>query len=237
MTGKASALRSLAIVPARGGSQRIPNKNLAEVGGRSLVRRALEAALRATHPDRVVLSSDHDPILDEGRDVPGVQVIPRPRRLATPRATSYSVVMHVLEEVERSLDFTYEAVALIQCTSPFTSAGDIDGALRLMERTGAGSVFTVTQVDHGLHPEKFRRFDGDRLIPLGDDVVPRAAHELSDLWVNNGSVYVSSRATLEAGSLASNDLCGYPMPPERSLDINAPLDLAFARFIADSPET
>lgn len=211
----------------------MPRKNLAEIDGRSLVARALDNVLAAPGVGTVALSSDDAAILEEGARFEGVHLIERPPELATDKANSHSAVVHALAEVEGRTGRHFDAVALVQCTSPFTVPGDIGGALELMERTGAGSVFSVTQLDHVYHPQKLRMLEGDRLVPYSGDNQLRASHELPALWVTNGSVYVSRRETIEAGSLVSDDLCGYPVPEERSLDINTIRDLEFARFLAD----
>lgn len=225
-------LKVLGVVPARGGSRRIPDKNLARVGGRSLVRRALETVACASRVGAVALSSDDPRILAEGAAVgDDVLLVHRPPDLSTATASSHSAILHSLIEVEKLVGWRFDAVALVQCSSPFTLPSDVDGAIALMQRTGAGAVFSVTELDHAYHPDKVRRFEGDRLVAYEGALEPRAAHETSTLWINNGSVYVSRRDTVESGSLASDDLCGFTMPPERSLDINAPLDLAFARFL------
>ncbi len=227
------SLEVLALVPARGGSARIPDKNLAEIGGRTLVRRALETCAAARSLRAVALSSNDDRILDEAAHTDGTIAIRRPPELSTPTSTSLSAVMHALQEVERLRPIRFDAVALVQCTSPFTLPEDVDGTIEVLERTGAGSAFSVTRLDHAYHPAKVRVLAGERLVPYGDDELePRAVHDVNDLWINNGSVYVSRRETLEAGSLASPDLCGYVMPDERSLDVNAPRDLEFARFLS-----
>ncbi len=224
-------LEVLGLVPARGGSARIPDKNLAEIGGRTLVRTALETCAAARRLGAVALSSDDERILREGADVKGVLCVRRPAELAAPTATSHSAIMHALEEVEAKTHRRFDAVALVQCTSPFTLPADVDGTIEVLERTGAGSVFSVTRLDHAYHPEKVRMMVGERLVAYENALEPRAAHEVDALWINNGSVYLSRRETLEAGSLASHDLCGYVMPEERSLDVNAPRDLEFARFL------
>lgn len=224
-------LTVLGLVPARGGSQRIEDKNLAEVGGVTLVRRALETISTADRVAAVALSSDDSRILGQADGLDEVIPVRRPPELSTAESSSHSAVIHALEETRRLTGLRFDAVALVQCTSPFTLPGDIDGAIALMERTGAGSVFTVCELDHAYHPEKVRALEGDRLVGYQDDVAPRAAHDVQALWINNGSVYVSRLETLERGSLASKDLSGFPMPRERSLDINSPLDLDFARFL------
>lgn len=229
------SLNVLGLVPARGGSARIADKNLAKIGGRSLVRRALETTAAASRVGAVALSSDDDRILAEGSAVDSVLLIRRPPALATPTATSVSAVEHALAEVELRGGGPFDAVALVQCTSPFTRPGDINGAIETMERTGSGSVFSVGPLHHAFHPVKARLLVGDRLIPYGEVEGLLAAHELPDLWINNGSVYLSHRRTIAAGLLASGDLRAYPMPAERSLDVNSWLDLEFARFLAERP--
>jgi len=178
------------------------------------------------------LSSDDPRILAEGSAVDDVLLLQRPPELSTPTATSHSAILHSLVESERVLGCAFDAVALVQCTSPFTLPSDVDGTIAVMERTRSGSVFSVTELDHAYHPAKVRLLEGDRLVAAYEGgLEPRAAHETSTLWINNGSVYLSRREVVERGSLASDDLCGFAMPAERSLDINAPLDLEFARFL------
>lgn len=221
-------MRTLALIPARGGSQRVPRKNLAVLGGKTLVRRALETALAAGCFDVVALSSEDPEILAEaeGLDVAPVE---RPAELATATARAYDVVVHALEDLGR-----FDAVGIVQATSPFTAPEDLAGAVALLERTGAASVVSVSRVDAADHPLKLKVLDGDRLLPwlAEDSMTP--SHELPELWVRNGSVYVSRREVIEAGLLVSEDDCrGYVMPPERSYDVDTPRDLAFAEFLLE----
>jgi len=102
----------------------------------------------------------------------------------------------------------------------------------MLERTGAGSVVSVTAVEAALHPLKLKVLDGDRLRPwLADDRMA-PSHELPQLWVRNGSVYLTTVEVLRRGEiLDEHDQRAYVMPPERSQDIDTPTDLAFARFL------
>lgn len=226
-------MRVLGLVPAREGSRRLPNKNLALLGGRTLVRRALDTALAARRLGAVALSSDDPRALAEAEALPRVIVVRRPSELASDTASSFSVVEHARGEVERGLGERFDAVALLQCTSPFTAQQDVDGAIELMERTGAGSVLTVCEADMAYHPTKLRRLDGDRLVPVAGtgELIP--SHQLEPLWVNNGSVYLSRAETLAAGSLVSDDVRAFPMPRERSHDIDTAEDLDYARYLLE----
>jgi CMP-N,N'-diacetyllegionaminic acid synthase len=221
-------MRVLGLVPARGGSTRVPRKNLAVLGSRTLVRRALETALAAGCFQRVALSSDDDEILAEA-DGLEVVALRRPAELADETSLASDFALHALEELDDPVA-PIEAVAIIQCTSPFTAPEDIAGAVKLLERTGAESVVTVSLADTAHHPLKMKRLDGDRLLPYLEDDRLTPSHELERLWVRNGSVYSFRRDVVERG-LQAEDVRGYEMPPERSFDIDTPRDLAFAEFL------
>ena len=224
-------MRVLGLVPARGGSQRVRRKNMARLGGRTLVRRALETALASDAFATVALSSEDAEILDEARDMGDVVSLRRPDELATDTALTYDVVKHALEELEAAMGERYEGVAVVQCTSPFTAPDDLRGAVEMLERTGAPSVVSVVEVAPSVHPLKLKRMEGERLVPFLEDDRMRPSHELPKLFARNGSIYVSRRDVIDGGALVSDDVLGYRMPEERSHDIDTPGDLEFAEFL------
>jgi len=220
-------MRVLGLVPARGGSRRVAGKNLAVLGGRTLVRRALDTALAAGCFSTVALSSEDDAILAEAEGV-DVVAVRRPPELASDTARTLDGVLHALDTIGEH----YDAVGIVQCTSPFTAPEDLAGAVAMLERTGAGSVVSVAAVETALHPLKLKVLEGDRLRPwLADDRMA-PSHELPRLWARNGSVYLTRVEVLRRGEiLDEQDQRAYVMPPERSHDIDTPTDLAFARFL------
>jgi CMP-N,N'-diacetyllegionaminic acid synthase len=211
----------------------VPRKNLARLGGRTLVRRALETSLEARCFEAVALSSDDDEVLAEAEGL-DVETIDRPAELATATARAYDVVVHALGELERNGRF--DAVAVVQCTSPFTAPADLAGAVELLEASGARSVVSVVRLESALHPLKLKVLEGDRLLPFlaEDQLAP--SHDLPPLWVRNGSIYASSRPVIDDGKLVDEcDVRGYEMPVERSFDIDTERDLAFAEFLLERP--
>jgi CMP-N,N'-diacetyllegionaminic acid synthase len=222
-------MRVLGVVPARGGSTRLPRKNLAVIGGRTLVRRALETALAAECFDAVALSSDDDEILAEA-DGLDVIALRRPPEISTQTARAAAVAKHALAELG-----DFDALAIVQCTSPFTAPEDVAGAVALLERTGAESVVTVARIEAAHHPAKLKRLEGDRLLPFLEDDRLTPSHELPPLWARNGSVYAFRRDVVER-DLEADDVRGYEMPPERSFDIDTAEDLAFAEFLVGRGE-
>ncbi len=221
-------MRVLGLVPARGGSTRVPRKNLARLGGRTLVRRALEASVAAGCLDRVVLSSDDDEILGEavGLDVVALR---RPPELATDTALVSEVARHVLQELDDPAR-PFQALAIVQPSAPFTAPEDVAGVVELLRRSGAESAVSVARAPASRYPLKLKRLEGDRLLPFLADDRLAASHELPPLWIRNGSVYAFRRDVVERG-LEAEDVRGYEMPPERSFDIDTAEDLAFAEFL------
>jgi CMP-N,N'-diacetyllegionaminic acid synthase len=222
-------MRTLGLVPARGGSRRVPGKNLARLEGKTLVRRALETAVAASCFDLVVLSSDDEEILAEATGLE-VVVLRRPAELATDDARIRDVVAHALAAVE-DLDSPFDAVGIVQATSPFTAPEDVAGTVKLLAETTADAAFSVARLEAAQHPLKLKRLVGDRLLPYLSDDRLRPSQALPPVWVRNGSVYVFRRAAVDEG-LEANDARGYVMPPERSLDIDTWRDLEFAKFLS-----
>jgi CMP-N-acetylneuraminic acid synthetase len=225
-----SDLRVLGLVPARGGSTRVPRKNLARLGGKTLVRRALETSLAAGCFATVALSSDDEEILAEAAGL-DVVALRRPGALARRTALVRDAVAHAVEALEDHAR-PYEAVALVQCTSPFTAPEDIAETVALLARTGADAAVSVVQVQPSNHPLKLKRLEGNHLLPYLEDDRLTPSHQLPPLWVRNGSVYVFGRRAVDRG-LEAEDVRGYEMPHERSFDIDTPRDLAFAEFLTE----
>jgi CMP-N,N'-diacetyllegionaminic acid synthase len=221
-------MRVLGLVPARGGSARVPRKNLARLGGRTLVRRALEAAVAAGCFDRVALSSDDYDILREAEGL-DVVALRRPPELATDAALVSEVSRRVLQELDDPAR-PFEALAIVQPSAPFTAPEDVAGVVELLRRSGAESAVSVVRAPASRHPLKLKRLEGDRLLPFLADDRLTPSHELPPLWIRNGSVYAFRRDVVERG-LDAEDVRGYEMPPERSFDIDTAEDLAFAEFL------
>jgi CMP-N-acetylneuraminic acid synthetase len=177
-----------------------------------------------------VLSSDDDEILAQA-DGLDVTALRRPAELATATARAADVVRHALAEVEDAAA-PFDAVAIVQATSPFTAPEDVAATVELLGRTGAESAVSVVRVDAALHPAKLKRLDGDRLLPYLEDDRLTPSHDLPPLWVRNGSVYVFRRDVAGAG-LEADDVRGYEMPPERSFDVDTPRDLALAELLLE----
>ena len=223
----------LGIIPARGGSKRFPGKNLVPLAGKPLLVHSIETCLHAKMLDRVIVSSEDDRILAVAENAcPGV-ALRRPDHLAQDTSLVYDTAIDALGRLEALGEGPYQIVALIQCTSPLTIPLDIDGAINeLIRYPEADSVVTVVELDHYLHPTKLNLMKEGWLEPcVGTEQAMQPAHMLEKFFLRNGSAYVSRRSIFEQGRVVGERCRGYVMPPERSVDINRPIDLNFAEFL------
>lgn len=225
-------MKVLGVIPARGGSKGIPRKNLRELGGRPLLAWTAEAALSASRLSRVVLSTDDDEIAEAGR-VLGLDVpFRRPAELATDSARAIPVMQHALDEVERVGSIVYDVAVMLQPTTPFRTAADIDNTLALLEATGADSVISVVAVG-GYHPARMKYLEGDRLVdpPFCEAFENQPRQELQEMFIRNGAIYATRTAVIRSGSLKGADCRGWTMPPERSVNIDTERDFQYAEWI------
>lgn len=225
-------MRTLGIIPARGGSKRVPRKNLRPLGGKPLVAWSIELALACTCLDRVVVSSDDDEVLDIARGYGAKLALKRPVALSADTSPAIDYVHHALSELEAAGEARFEAVVILQPSSPFTLPQDVAATLKLLETTDADSAVTVVEVDHALHPAKFKTLQGDRLLPYLEEERGRmAAHELPKVYVRNCSVYATQRELIDRGLIVGDDCRGHVMPRERSIDINDEFDWQLVQFL------
>jgi CMP-N-acetylneuraminic acid synthetase len=220
-------MQVLGVITARGGSKGIPKKNIALLMGRPLLAYTADAALAARSLSRVVLSTDDPEIAEEGRRC-GIEVpFLRPAELAGDATPSIPVMQDVVRRLE-SEGCRYDATFLLQPTNPLRTSGDIDGAVELLERTGADSV--ISFVDAGeRHPARMKAIDETgRVIdpPFGEAFEGMPRQLLPKLYLRDGSVYLTRRDVLmEGNSLKGRDCRAWIMPEERAWNIDSPFDL------------
>lgn len=227
----------IAIIPARAGSKRVVNKNIRKLGGKSLVERAMELACSLDIIDKVVLSSDGDLILQEATKFSKVVALKRPEDISGDKAPAITYVQHALMEVEKNGEH-YDIIVILQPSSPFTLAEDVRLTIEKLDfDKGIEASVSVMECDHAYHPLKLKRLNGDTLQAyLEEENGKTAAHEIPQLYVRNGSVYVTSRNLIDQGIIISNLSNAYVMPRERSIDINDELDFSFAEFLFSKQE-
>lgn len=222
-------LNILGIIPARQGSKRVPGKNTKLLAGIPLIEYALKAAVDSEWLTTLVVSSDDDTIASIVSKYPSVRYINRPKELASDTSPAIDYVKHAFDV----LGDKFDVVVIIQPTTPFVLASDIDGTIDLLVKNNAATSVSVVRLEQMHHPLKLKIMKGSTLLPLLTDEGPiKAAHELPDVYSRNGGVYATTTETIMKGLIIGDPCVGYVMPFERSIDINYSIDFEFAEFLA-----
>ena len=226
----------LGLIPARGGSKRIPRKNIAPLAGRPLLAYTCEAALGSRMLTRVVLSTDDDEIAEIGRKC-GVEVpFMRPKQLGRADTPSLPVVQHAVRWLMKHEDWRADVVVLLQPTSPLRRSHQIDEALECLDVTGADTVVSVTELSHRFSPYTIMRLQDGCLR----DFLKKALRadrfrrqNLPTLYARNGPAILASRVQvfLNSDSLYGKRIVPYMMSEEDSVDIDTPFDFQLAEWL------
>ena len=222
----------LVIIPARGGSKRIPNKNLEKIGGYSLVGRAVMVAQEAFDDAYVLVSTDDAAIAKEAERLGGHVPWMRPDELSGETAGTFEVVAHAVNWALANLK-NLTTVVLLEPTSPLRRATHLQEAVAVLKSTGADSVVGVCEVPHILNPEELLRITPDqRLVPYLPD---RKMHtrllrgKQEKVYVPNGIVYAIRVQTItEKGNLYGEVVQAYVVEWKYYADIDEPVDLLIA---------
>jgi N-acylneuraminate cytidylyltransferase len=139
-------MRTVAIIPARGGSKGLKNKNIYPVAGLPLLAWSVIQATDAKHVDRVFVTTDDAAIAQVAREY-GAEVIDRPQEISGDKATSESALLHALDTIAGKEGTMPETVVFLQATSPLRKPGDIDRAIDIFRQDNADSLISVTRAD------------------------------------------------------------------------------------------
>lgn len=222
----------LGLIPARGGSKRIPNKNIKLLGGIPLIAWTIKTSIASNACSRIVVSTDDEKIAsiaqEFGATVPGL----RPPELATDESTSVEVALYELSRHEEAYG-PVDGLLLLQPTSPFRTAENITRAVALYEVTGGrNAVVSVSKAP--VHPAWcFRLTDPGRLKPYlaGTDQSKRS-QDLETAYTLNGSIYLISPSQLRNGKnfLPTTVVPFVISSIEEALDIDTEDDWIMAEF-------
>lgn len=226
--------RIVAVIPARGGSRRLPRKNLLPLNGRPMIEWTVRAALESKWVDTVVVSTDDKEIarvsLAAGAEVPFL----RPAHLATDEARSIDVFGHAtrfLKEEGRRFEYGL----LLQPTSPLRSDKHIDGAIEFLFQESADAVIGVTVVSHPIEwvdelPENYSMDNFCRNVPL------QRSQNAPTRYLINGAIYLGDIDKLiEADKFLLDKRCfGFAMDSSVSIDIDTEQDLIIAEALIAS---
>ncbi len=222
------SLKGLAIIPARGGSKGVPRKNVLPLAGKPLLAHTIEQARRANSVARLVVSTD-DSEIGAVAQAYGAEVIWRPAAISDDCAASESALLHVIDTLQQGRETLPELIIFLQCTSPLTTAEDIDGVVQVLLTEEADTALAVTPFHYFLWQQVE---DGDAVGVNHDKRVRLLRQQRTPQYRETGAVYVMRTAGfLQAKHRFFGKTALYSVPPERCLEIDEPFDFQLAEWL------
>jgi len=217
----------LAIIPARGGSKRLPKKNILDLAGKPLIVWSIAAGLKSKYIDDVIVSSDDENILNIAKQY-GSKIIRRPDELASDTATSFDVVEHTVKNTQ-----IYDYIIVLQPTSPLRDTHHIDEAIELLENKNADAIVSVTEMNHSPLWSNTLPEDGSMEKFLLKELRNCRSQDLDKYYRLNGAIYIcKTQRLLEDKSLFLEDkVFAYKMNQECSVDIDEDIDFKLAELL------
>lgn len=221
----------LAIIPARGGSKGIPNKNIKLISGNPLISYSIKAAFKSRFINKIVVSTDDFRIARVSKDY-NAEVIIRPKEFAGDISPIIDAVIHVLNCLEAKGYFA-DLVVLLQPTSPLRNQEDIDKSIELFikNKETHDSLVSICEYEHspywGLKIE-----DGYLKPQFGADYFKIRRQDLSKLYMPNGSIFIIPKeGLLNFKSFYGKKILPFIMARERSIDIDTIIDFKLAELL------
>jgi pseudaminic acid cytidylyltransferase len=220
---------NVAIIPARGGSKRIPRKNIKEFAGKPMITYAITAAKSAGLFDHVIASTDDAEIARIAREWGAETPFVRPPELAADHTPTVPVVAHAIHAAE-SLGWPIDLVCCIYPAVPFIQIEDLRGALDLMSTTGAQYSFPVTEFPSAVQ-RALRRDETGRMSPLYPAYELTRTQDLEPAYHDAGQFYWGTRRAWLTNERIHSAGVGFPIPNWRVVDIDTPDDWVRAEAV------
>ena len=219
-------MKTLALIPARGGSKGIPRKNIRQLAGKPLIAWSIQAALACPCIDSVVVTTEDEEIAQVSRFW-GAQVpFMRPPELAQDTSPGIEPILHALDQLP-----DFDAILILQPTSPLRTSADINAFMAFAQARMANCAVSLCEPANSPY-WMFRMENDQRLSKLidNDDITRR--QNLPPVYALNGALYYANCAWLrENRTFIHRETIGFTMPAERSVDIDTPLDWKLAELL------
>jgi CMP-N,N'-diacetyllegionaminic acid synthase len=216
----------LAIIPARGGSKRLPRKNILDLNGKPLIVWTIEAGLKSKYIDKVIVSSDDDEILNISKKY-GADIIKRPCELASDTATTFNTIKHIIDNLEK-----YDYIVLLQPTSPLRKEEHIDQAIELLKEKNADAIVSVCEMDHSPLWSNTLSDDLSMKNFLKDEILNKRSQDLPKYYRVNGAIYICKMDKFleEESFFLKDNIFAYIMNRASSVDIDEKIDFNLAKL-------
>ena len=224
----------LGLIPARGGSKGVPFKNKKLLNGKPLISYTLEVALASKLLTKVVVSSDDNDIIKIAKDSGAEAPFVRPEHFASDKATSLSVIQHCLD-FYRDKNIHFDAVCLLQPTSPFRTVDFLDKAIHKFQNSEVDSLVSVLKVPDEYNPHWVFVPDSNGNLDLatGENEIITRRQDLPDAYFRDGSIYITKTdVILNQNSLYGSKIGFIESSPKNFVNIDTIEDWNKAEKIA-----
>jgi len=219
----------LAIIPARGGSKRLPHKNSLDLAGKPLIAWSIEAALQTPQITTTLVSSDDEKILDIATQY-GAKKLKRPFELASDTASTNDAIIHAIKNSEET-----DYIILLQATSPLRDTQDIQNAIKLLEEKDADAIISVCQMEHS--PLWANTLEDDCSMEnfLSPIVLKSRSQDLQPYYRLNGAIYICKLEKFleEKSFFLKKNIFAFVMSKEHSIDIDERIDFYLAQTLLE----
>jgi N-acylneuraminate cytidylyltransferase len=219
-------MKILGIIPARGGSKSVPRKNIKELAGKPLIQYTVEAGKHAKLISRLILSSDDAEIIEVAKTLNLEVPFIRPSHLAEDSSPTLPVIQHALKYFE-ALNINFDAVCLLQVTSPFKTSDFIDEAINKFSESGADSLVSVQKVPAEYNPHWTFKPDENNFLKLttSDKEIISRRQDLPTVYHRDGLIYITKTSVLlNQNSLYGKKIAYIESPPEGCINIDTMSD-------------
>lgn len=218
----------LALIPARGGSKGIKNKNIIDLCKKPLIAYTIEAAKSCCYIDDTIISTDSEEIADVAQQYGGEVPFLRPKHLASDTAKTIDAVLDTIERL-KAINRTYDLLILLQPTSPLRTSADITAAIDTFFHSNADSLVSVSPVSDSPYLIRQQEKDGTLKKLLNDSSTIRR-QDMPPFYKVNGSIYINQINELCSLTSFNDNSYGFIMEASHSIDIDEPVDLWIAEY-------
>ena len=219
------------LIPARGGSKRLPRKNVKLLSNKPLIAWTIEVAEASKFVDQIIVSTDDIEIKEVseryGAKIPFI----RPEYLSNDHASSFDVIKHAIDFL--TLSRSNELIVLLQPTSPLRLASEIDAALEFFVQKNAKGVVSISETEHSPMWSNTLPEDGCMSDFIRPEVQGKRSQDLPTFFRLNGSIYIyETLSLLEQSKIFFNEnVYGFQTSLETAVDIDTGLDFSIAETI------
>lgn len=219
----------IAVIPARGGSKRIPRKNIRDFAGKPMIAHAIDAALASGMFEHVVVSTDDQEIAEIARARGAELPFMRPAELADDHTPTVPVIAHAVQ-VCSELGWQVDYACCIYPGVPFIEIDDLRCAFSLLAKTGAAYSFPITEFPSAIQ-RALRRLPDGRIVPMQPEYELTRTQDLEPAYHDVGQFYWGSAQSWYSCPRIHSSGAGLPIPNWRVVDIDTPEDWARAEFL------